>query len=65
MSNTARASGIHQWNATVQGTHNRMRQALLLTVFCDTRREAIDAVCDEAIKRGYLHPTVDHIVKIR
>jgi len=60
-----RQSGLYQWDATVQGAKNGMRQAVLLTVFCDTRREAIDAVCAEAIERGYSHPTVDHITRIR
>jgi hypothetical protein len=61
----SRKDGIYQWDATVQGVKNNMRQALLVTVFCDTRREAIDACCEHAVKLGYEHPTVDLIKRIR
>jgi len=60
-----RGNGLYQWDATVQGVKNSMRQALLITVFCDTRRDAIDACCEQAVRLGYIHPTVDHITRIR
>lgn len=60
-----RTNGLFQWDASVQGVKNKTRQALLVTVFCDTRREAIDACCDHAVQLGYTHPTVDHITRIR
>lgn len=60
-----RTNGLYQWNATVSGVMDQMRQAILVTVFCDTRKEAVDAACAVAAARGYSHPTVDHIAKLR
>lgn len=60
-----RQDGIHQWNADVVGARDGMMQRMLITVFCDTRRDAIDAVCREAVMRGFAHPTVNHITRIR
>jgi hypothetical protein len=60
-----RQNGLHQWDAQVVGVRDNMRQRVLITVFCDTRKEAIDAACEQVFLRGYRHPTVDHITKIR
>jgi len=60
-----RQNGLYQWDATVVGRRDGMRQAVLVTVFCDTRREAIDAVCEHAVQLGYSKPTVDHITRLR
>lgn len=51
-----RQGGLYQWDAMVAGTKERMRQALRVTVFCDTRREAIDASCEHAVQLGYTNP---------
>jgi AcrR family transcriptional regulator len=60
-----RTNGLYQWDARVAAVRNNMRQAVLVTVFCDTRQEAIDAACELVFARGYRHPTVDHITKLR
>ncbi|MCS3690990.1 hypothetical protein M2194_005027 [Bradyrhizobium elkanii] len=60
-----RQSGLYQWDATVAGYKDSMRQAVLITVFCDTRREAVDAACHEVSRLGYANCTVDHITRIR
>lgn len=60
-----RTNGLYQWDARVAAVRNKMRQAVLVTVFCDTRKEAIDAACEQVAARGYSHPTVDHITKIQ
>jgi hypothetical protein len=60
-----RQGGIYQWDARVSGAKGGMRQTVLITVFCDTRKEAVDAVCEQAAALRYSHPTVDHITKLQ
>ncbi len=59
-----RQNGLYQWNVNVVGAKDGMRQRILVTVFCDTRKEAADAACNHVIALGYTWPTVDHIIKI-
>ncbi len=59
-----RQSGPYQWDARVAGTRDGMRQLLLITIFSNSRADAIGDACDEAIARGYAYPTVDHITRI-
>lgn len=66
MKHMIRQGGLYQWDATVAATPpGKPRSKLRLFAFCDTRDDAIDAVCKEAEARGYIHPTVDHIVRHR
>ena len=60
-----RHDGRYQWDATVCGYRDGMRQAVLLTAFADTRKDAVDIVCLEMKLRGYESPTVDHIARNR
>jgi hypothetical protein len=59
-----RTNGLYQWDARVAAVRDKMRQAVLVTIFGDTRKEAIDAACEQVIARGYSHPTVDHITRV-
>lgn len=69
MKHLIRNSGIYQFDAVVSATWpsspSQPRSKLRLFAFCDTRQDAVRAVCSEAEARGYTNPTVDHIVQHR
>lgn len=60
-----RSNGLHQWDARVSAVRSgELRRTIDITVFCDTRQEAVAAACAEVQRLGYSHCTVDHITKI-
>ena len=63
-----RQSGKYQWDAKVAVMQDGKRQQAApvnITVFCDTRDDAIAAACNEVKRFGYTNCTVDHITRIR
>lgn len=60
-----RQSGLYQWDAKVAGVGTeKKRRVVSVTVFCDTRSDAVEAACHEVGRLGLTHCTVDHITKI-
>lgn len=60
-----RGSGLHQWDARVSAVRpGEARRAVNITVFSDSRAEAVRAACEAVEAMGFTYPTVDHVVRI-
>jgi len=59
-----RSGGLFQWNATVNASRDGDWRKVNITVFCDTRDDAIEAACKSVAAMGFISCSVDHIVRI-
>lgn len=60
-----RNRGLYQWDASVAGAKaGKARERIKVTVFCDSRSEAIEAASQTAQQMGLAFCTVDHITKV-
>lgn len=60
-----RQSGLYQWDAKVSCTRpGHQHKKVSITVFSDTREDAIRDACREVGRMGYASCSVDHIVRI-
>lgn len=62
-----RSNGLYQWDAKVSGISpgiDKQRKVVNITVFCDTRADAIEAACHEVGRLGYASLSVNHITKV-
>ena len=60
-----RTNGLHQWDAKVAATDpGHAREIVRLTVFSDTRDDAVRDACQTVESMGLINPTVDHITRV-
>lgn len=60
-----RGNGLYQWDARVAAVRpGESRRAVSITVFSDSRDDAVRDACEAVEALGFRYPTVDHIVRI-